>query len=293
MRTTANRYLTTANPLSPHQPQPSSDLTAHEAAAMSPILSIDRDGAEHYAERYPVFEPHSHPEPMLVWASTATFTMTTGSRDWLVPPAYGLWVPADVEHCGAALRAGELCVVKFNAARCPISWTEPIGVAIGPLLGELILHLARVAPDEPGRQHAEALVFELLHPLPTNTIHVPMPTDPRVRIIAEQLIADPADQRELAVWASQVHAGIRTLTRLFIRETGMSFTQWRTHVRIRAAADHLATGTSVNATARAVGYHKPSAFIAAFQRLTGQTPGMYARLDPARQPLGALPSGQR
>ncbi len=37
----------------------------------------------------------------------------------------------------------------------------------------------------------------------------------------------------------------------------------------------LADGTSVNATARAVGYRKPSAFIAAFHRVTGHTPGTY------------------
>ncbi|MEV0263275.1 hypothetical protein AB0I49_18345 [Streptomyces sp. NPDC050617] len=36
-----------------------------------------------------------------------------------------------------------------------------------------------------------------------------------------------------------------------------------------------ADGVPVNATARAVGYRKPSAFIAAFRRATGQTSGAY------------------
>jgi hypothetical protein len=62
-----------------------------------------------------------------------------------------------------------------------------------------------------------------------------------------------------------------TLSRLFRAETGLSFATWRAHVRVRAAVPLLAGGTSVSATARAVGYRKPSAF----RRVTGQTPGTY------------------
>lgn len=102
-----------------------------------------------------------------------------------------------------------------------------------------------------------------------------MPTDPRVRVIAERLLADPSDQRELTHWADQVHTSVRTLTRLFPAETGVSSSAWRTQVRIRAAIELLARGTAVNATARAVGYRRPSAFISAFRRVTGQTPGAY------------------
>ena len=39
----------------------------------------------------------------------------------------------------------------------------------------------------------------------------------------------------------------------------------------------LGRGTTVNAAAHAVGYRRPSAFISAFRRVTGQTPGTYLR----------------
>jgi AraC-like DNA-binding protein len=237
----------------------------------SPILSIVHDAARGHRE----MEPHAHGEPMLLWASTGTIIIRTSSRDWLVPPGHGLWVPAGTEHSAVTLAAGGISIIRFEPAHCPISWPEPTGVAVSPLLRELILHL-HAGPDAPARHLAEALAFELLTPLPAGTIHVPVPADPRIRPIAEQLVANPADQRELTMWAGQVHAGVRTLSRLFTAETGMTFTQWRTQVRIRAAVSHLAAGTSVSATARAVGYRKPSAFISAFHRVTGQTPGTYA-----------------
>lgn len=241
----------------------------------SPILSIDRGVAEG-RERLPT---HVHPEPMLLWSSTATVMSTVASRDWLVPPGYGLWVPGGVEHNGTVLHAGEVSAVSFAADRCPITWTQPTGILVSPLLRELVAHLHRSGLQEPSRLHAETLMFDLLTPLPTHDIQVTMPADPRVRTIAEQLISNPADQRELAAWANHVHAGVRTLSRLFRAETGLSFVDWRTQVRIRAAIQLLGNGTTVNATARAVGYRKPSAFISAFRRFTGQTPGTYMHAD--------------
>lgn len=239
--------------------------------AGSPILNIDPDTA-HEHER---LDLHVHPEPMLTWSSTATLMATVATRDWLIPPGYGLWVPGGIEHSGAVLHAGEMVTITFAADHGSLDWTEPTCFTVGPLLGEIITHLHHVAHDDQSRPAAEALMFQMLTPLPAQHIHITMPTDPRTRMIAEQLIAHPADQRELTAWADHVHASVRTLSRLFRAETGLNFVTWRTHVRIRAAISMLGTGTPVNTTARAVGYRKPSAFIAAFQRITGQTPGTY------------------
>jgi AraC-like DNA-binding protein len=247
----------------------------------SPILSIDPGESEPF-ERFEVM--HSHPEPLLLWTSTATLSVTTASREWLVPPGYGIWIPGGTGHGVAALHFGEGSAITFAPDRCPLTWTQPTGVTVGPLLRELIAHLHRTGEQDPSRPHAEKLMFDLLIPLPIHDIHVSMPTDPRVRAIAERLIASPADQRELAAWADHVHAGVRTLSRLFHDETGLSFTEWRVQVRIRAAVQLLAAGTTVNATARAVGYRKPSAFISAFRRVTGQTPGTYIHADTAPPP---------
>lgn len=243
--------------------------------AASPILSIERGDAAGVEQR----PTHAHPEPVLLWTSTATVAGIVGSRDWLVPPGYGLWIPGGIEHGGTVLQEGEMSIIHFAADRCPIAWTEPTGIAVGPLLRELIGHLSRIGPDDPSRLPGEALMFELLTPLATNDFRVSLPTDPRVRAIAERLLAHPADQRELTAWADHVHTGVRTLSRLFRAETGLGFAAWRTHVRIRAAIQLLGSGTSVSATAHAVGYRRPSTFISAFRRVTGQTPGTYLQAN--------------
>jgi AraC-like DNA-binding protein len=219
---------------------------------------------------------HRHAEHLLAWSATATVTIRIDARDWLVPPTHALWIPAGTPHAVTVLRAGQGHVVRLGVDGCPITWAEPTGVVITPLVRELIVHLdSRTA----GRRHAEALLLDLLEPVPSTTFHVPLPEDPRIRAIADALIADPADGRDLPAWADATNTGVRTITRLFTRDTGMTFAQWRTHVRIRAALALLARGTSVGTTARAVGYRKPGAFSEAFHHVTGQHPGVYSRYD--------------
>ena len=98
-------------------------------------------------------------------------------------------------------------------------------------------------------------------------------------MVAEALIANPADRRGIEGWASQVNASTRTLSRIFKDETGMTFSRWRTHVRLRASLERIARGEPVSTVARHVGYTTPSAFVAAFRQTTGRTPGTYLSGD--------------
>ena len=104
-----------------------------------------------------------------------------------------------------------------------------------------------------------------------------MPRDDPALQVAERVIADPADGRTLADWGRVVGAGERTLVRYFAQQTGLTFTTWRTQVRMRAALGHLERGASTSATAGLVGYRDVGAFIDAFRRATGATPGSFRR----------------
>jgi AraC-like DNA-binding protein len=104
---------------------------------------------------------------------------------------------------------------------------------------------------------------------------VPIPTDPRARAVADDLLTDPADDRSLAAWGHTVGASARTLARAIERDTGMGFARWRTHIRIAHALTSLAAGATVTRAGHDAGYATPSAFVAAFRRTTGTTPGAY------------------
>ena len=81
---------------------------------------------------------------------------------------------------------------------------------------------------------------------------------------------------------SKMLAGYRspfesTVTSLFQRQTGESFGRWRQRIRLHHARAQLEAGESVTAVALNCGYASVSAFIAAFKKLFGRTPGQLAR----------------
>ena len=257
MRAQANQYPETANLVEP---------------VLSPVLSIDRDTAQDHE----LLHLHAHPEPMLTWSSTATLIGSVAGRDWLIPPGYGLWVPGGIEHSGAVLHAGEMTTITLAADGSPLAWTEPTSFAVGSLLGEIITHLHRIAPDDPSRSPAEALMFQLLTPLPVATYprhHARRPASSRDRRAAHRPPRRSARAHRLGrPRPCQRPNPVPAVPR---RDRTRASPNWRTQVRIRAAIPMLADGTPVAAAARAVGYRKPSAFTAAFHRTTGQTPGTY------------------
>lgn len=210
--------------------------TAGPAKNVSPLLvAIGGHLSQGDLERQ-----HEHAEHMIAWSATATVSLRTGDRDWLVPPTHGLWVPAGCPHQAGVIRPGRAYAVLLEPGRRPPGWTEPAGILITPLVRELIIYLSGPGGLPGPRAGAESLLLDLIEPVPPATFRVPLPRDPRIRAIADSLIASPGDRRDLAAWADASHSSVWTLTRLFTQETGMTFEQWRTLVRVRAALTHLA-----------------------------------------------------
>jgi AraC-like DNA-binding protein/quercetin dioxygenase-like cupin family protein len=225
------------------------------------------------------FPIHEHPTHQLAWASSGTLVMAVEGRTWVLPRSRALWIPAGMAHDVLAAGATRMVSLYFRPEDCPVDFDEATVIDTRGLLGHLIDHLTQqLDPDAWAR--AAAVVFDLLSPLPIAELRLPEPTDPRVREIGAALQSDPSDDRTLADWGRRVGASGRTLARLIHRDTGMTFATWRTHFRVAAALRLLANGMPVARVASTVGYATPSAFVAAFRRTVGTTPGQYFSPEP-------------
>jgi AraC-like DNA-binding protein len=223
------------------------------------------------------FDRHAHDDHQLAWATRGVLTVHTDDATWVLPPTRALWIPAGVRHVTRASGAATMQTVYLDPDRCAVDWPTPTPVAVGSLLAELIAHLGEAQLDHERRARAEAVVIDLLQPLHVATIELRMPRDPRALDVATALVRDPASRRTLGQWGHEVGASERTLARVFLAETGVSFGRWRTQLRLQAALPTLAEGGSVATASDRAGYESPSAFVAAFRRETGMTPAEYFR----------------
>jgi AraC-like DNA-binding protein len=221
------------------------------------------------------FPWHEHPAHQLSLASGGVLAMGVGDHVWVLPRSRGLWIPAHVRHSVDALGGVTMTSLWFDPATCPVRWSAPTVLAVDPLLAELAARLDGDRLDPAARRRSEAVLFDLLAPIATDLLDLPLPADDRARAVAERLRADPADARTLGEWGRVVGAGERTLMRAFAAGTGLTFHQWRTRARIIAALPRLAEGVAVAAVAPTVGYATASAFGAAFRRVLGTTPSAY------------------
>ena len=221
---------------------------------------------------------HLHPRAQLIFAAAGVMLVSTDEGSWAVPPQRAVWMPAGVAHeirLPGAVAMRTLYVRPDAAARMPARVRV---IAVSALLRELILRACAlpVLYEErgaPGR--LMSLILDEIAALPTLGLDLPMPHDPRLARICRALGADPGSTRTLEDWGREAGGSGRTLARLFVRETGLTFAAWRQQARLLAALARLAAGEPVTRIALDLGYESPSAFAAMFKRALGAPPSRY------------------
>ena len=226
-----------------------------------------------------VWPPHVHDQAHLMYTVNGVLEVTTHEGVWYVPPKQAIWIPSRIEHQARANGEATLQVVIIalpSGLPCPQAATRM--VLISPLLRELLRCLRRggaaYGEAELG-SHVRALMLAELVFLEETALHLPALADRRLRTIQTSLHADPADDTALATWAQQLHLCSRSLARLFLKETGTSFSTWRQHTRLMLALPRLAAGEPVTRVALDLGYASPSAFTRMFRRVLGVSPSEY------------------
>lgn len=221
------------------------------------------------------FDEHRHPQHQIAWAGRGVIGIDIGANHWVLPPTRALWIPGGVAHRTGTTAGADMRGIFVEPDRCPALFPGPTLLSVSPLLRELFDHMTSRQLTDDGRTRAEAMVFDLLEPVEVIPVGAPLPSDPRARMVAEVLLDNPADDRTLAELGRHAATSSRTLARAFRTETGLTFAQWRTQIRLAASLTPLADGVPVTRIAARVGYRSASAYVAAFRRAVGTSPGQY------------------
>ncbi|MEG0245767.1 MAG: helix-turn-helix transcriptional regulator [Pseudomonas sp.] len=222
--------------------------------------------------------PHSHAKHQLIYAIKGLMIVESDCERWTVPPSRGIWMPCGQVHairCVGDVKMRSVFVRPDAAANLPL---QSKAISISPLLTELIkASVGFIAPFAEDSREARImrLILDEICVLPTLPLKLSQPSDKRLQTICATLQARPDDPSTVADWG--IHLGVdeKTIQRLFRKETGMTFGQWRQQARLMQALERIALGERIIDVAGTLGYDSPSAFASMFKRQFGTTPSQF------------------
>jgi AraC-like DNA-binding protein len=229
---------------------------------------------------------HRHRKGQIILVQQGALSCEVEGGLWIVPPRSAIWIPGKALHAIKASGALE----GYNAFIDPdVGVGLPktcCAVSVTPLLRELLTraaHLPYLYEEGGANSRLVSVLLDELAAAEVEDLHLPMPADPRLRRIVDEMMASPAARGTLESWARRAGMSERTLMRLISRETGMSFGRWRQQLGVVLAVKWLAGGASIQTVAADLGYESTPSFVTMFRKALGASPGRYmAERHPAR-----------
>ncbi|MGS0896365.1 AraC family transcriptional regulator [Burkholderia stagnalis] len=221
--------------------------------------------------------PHRHPEGQLLGSSRGLLSIGTDAGVWVVPAIHAVWLPPHQVHWARSHGPMDGWTVYVAEEACGHLPPTACTIRTSGLLREAVLRAATwpVGPRTEADHRVATIILDEISGLPVEPFGLPLPRDPRILRVAQALVDDPADARGIGEWAALASVSERTLSRLFVEETGFNFTTWRQRARLLRSLEMLASGQKIAAIALDLGYATASAFIALFQRVFGESPASY------------------
>ncbi len=223
-------------------------------------------------------EWHSHDRHQLMYTTQGAMVVQCDGFTWVTPNQRAIWMPANIAHnlrTLSKISLRNLLIVPGSGLNLP---KKPCVITVSNLLRALILKVVEqgsISKDSVTGSHITALIVDEVRSSSSLPLQLPEAKDPRLMRVCAEIHDDPSIDRTFSEWAGIAGASNRTLSRLFAKDTGMSFTLWRQQARLLKSLELLALGQPVTTVALDVGYESASAFIDMFRKSLGQTPSKY------------------
>lgn len=219
---------------------------------------------------------HHHQRGQLLFTQQGCTRITLDNQLCLLPPTRAAWIPSGLPHRAVMQQAVDYRSVYVSEALAK-QLPEQVRVIEVSALLRAVLEPMAVAPFETdwhaGRYaHLLALCLDEIRCAVEQPLLLPLPQDPRLAPLLAQLDRLPPTLQDLE---KHIGASTKTIGRIFLKETGLGYQQWRQQWRLMRVIELLATGRSLGYCAFELGFASDSALIAFFKGMTGSTPRGY------------------
>ncbi len=228
---------------------------------------------------------HGHAWGQLVYAEQGCIHLNGQGKQILIPSGYGVWIPVHTHHeiwsDSPQLHMRSLC---FPVARNEEPLTDLISVfPITVLLREMIRHTEKWSQEQQDDSQVTTFLRAIQDLLPAEIekavpVYLPSTTHARLESVLEYIQGHLSEQINFGELAREFGFSVRTLSRLFTQQLGISFSSYCKIARVIRALELIEMGSeNVSQLAMDVGYESLATFSTNFLEICGQRPFQFIR----------------
>ncbi|MDC9597711.1 AraC family transcriptional regulator [Xenorhabdus anantnagensis] len=226
---------------------------------------------------------HTHQKGMLISLNSgmAKLILTDTTYDILTNQI--VWVPAGTPHEVTLKNEAEFRAIYIDQE---IFFQLPKEVKIysaTSLMHEIIESICDMSFNSNWNAgieyHLQSILIKHLSSIIKENELPEIPHDYRVNNILSSFLKKEKLPPKLNEFINIVGASERTIHRLFIKETGMNYQQWRQKYRLTLSIKLLLSGKKITEVAYILDFSSTSAFISFFRERLNITPSRYKKLN--------------
>lgn len=236
-----------------------------------PIIGIASDMSLHDSG----FHQHDY-HTQILYAPSGCMTLVSDKVQVVLPPSKLLIIPPKVRHrvTFRNVVAYRSIYIRDRDFELPSMITV---LSVNSLFREVIERICYWEWKEYSNENINLLkvFWDEFNSSTISNYSLSIPNDYRIKDVIEKYLLHEEIPPFLNELAQQVGASEKTISRIFKKETGMSYQNWRLQWRLFRAIELLAEQKTIGEITDELNFSSDSAFIDFFKKQTGVTPNKY------------------
>jgi AraC-like DNA-binding protein len=221
---------------------------------------------------------HKHKfHAQILYAPSGCMTCTSDREQLILPPTKLAWLPANMTHRIQMRNVVAYRSIYFDNRLHEDLPTSMSVVNVNPLFREIIERMAywdwKMDPEK--QANILHLFWEEMEAATRENLRLGIPKDYRVQRHLEDWSKGKSQPPFLKELVKEVGASEKTISRIFSKEAGMPYQEWRLQWRLHRSIEYLAEGMNIREVAHQLDFSSESAFIHFFKKHLSETPYKY------------------
>ncbi|MCV9929776.1 AraC family transcriptional regulator [Flavobacterium sp. LS1R49] len=227
-------------------------------------------------------DEHSHKRAQLVYVEKGFQYLHVAGRIYLLPQNHAAWIPSNLSHRTTAVSDNINLRTIFYTIEEEDNFYDKLRIfSVPTVLREIIAYSSKWSKIEEYSIEEEAFLNAIFVALPSffkdaMTLNVVIPNDERLLQISNFIIDNIGDNLQVSTIAENNNMSLRSLERVFKKETTITISKYIQLVRIIKGIEFLSTGKyTVSQVAYLVGYKSLQAFSSSFFQILNKRPNEF------------------